>query len=87
VRALEDSANNMGLLEKEGRQETNLYITPSYRFKIVDALITNFHLPKSSLFILVFSIYRVGFFKEFFIKYAIENNYRFYSYGDGMFIK
>jgi S-adenosylmethionine:tRNA ribosyltransferase-isomerase len=86
VRALEDAANNRGLLEKEGFQETFLYIKSPYKFKIVDALITNFHLPKSSLFILVSAFSGLSLLKDAY-RDAIDKNYRFYSYGDGMFIK
>ncbi len=64
---------------------TDLYIYPGFEFKVIDALITNFHLPRSSLLILVSAF--VG--KEFLLRAyreAVENRYRFYSYGDGMLI-
>ncbi|MDY6821645.1 MAG: tRNA preQ1(34) S-adenosylmethionine ribosyltransferase-isomerase QueA [Deferribacterota bacterium] len=86
VRALEDASNDEGLVEKWGNDETDLFIKPGYKFKIVDAMITNFHLPKSSLFILVSAFTGTNLLKETY-NYAIENNFRFYSYGDGMLIK
>ena len=64
---------------------TELYIYPGYKFKVVDAMITNFHLPKSSLLILVSAF--AG--REFILKAyheAVQRRYRFYSYGDGMLI-
>ncbi|OUU79728.1 MAG: tRNA preQ1(34) S-adenosylmethionine ribosyltransferase-isomerase QueA [Gammaproteobacteria bacterium TMED78] len=65
--------------------KTNLFIYPGYKFKIVDAMLTNFHLPKSSLLLLVSAF--AG--KENILsayKYAIQKKYRFFSYGDAMFI-
>lgn len=64
---------------------TNLYINPLYRFKLVDALITNFHLPKSSLLVLVATFAGRDFILKAY-KEAIEKGYRFYSYGDAMLI-
>ncbi len=64
---------------------TDLYIYPGYQFKVVDGLITNFHLPRSSLLFLVCAFSG----KEFILsayKEAVEKGYRFYSYGDGMLI-
>ncbi len=61
--------------------ETNIYIKPGHKFELVDGLITNFHLPKSSLLVLVASF--IGFENMRRVYYhAIESNYRFYSYGD-----
>jgi S-adenosylmethionine:tRNA ribosyltransferase-isomerase len=76
VRALESNV-------REGM--TNIFITPGYRFKIIDGLITNFHLPKSTLLVLVSAI--AG--REFILKAyheAVKENYRFYSFGDAMLI-
>ncbi|SPD73319.1 S-adenosylmethionine:tRNA ribosyltransferase-isomerase [uncultured Desulfobacterium sp.] len=82
VRTLETAANpEGGVSAGEGR--TNLLITPGFTFKVVDALITNFHLPKSSLLFLVSAFAGLGLVKEAYIR-AIENGYRFYSYGDAM---
>lgn len=72
-----------GLMPKSG--ETNIYIYPGYDFKIIDGMITNFHLPKSSLLLLVSALST----KENILnayQYAVEKHYRFYSYGDGMLI-
>lgn len=85
VRALETVAMKEGeILEREGF--TNLLITPGFRFKIVDALITNFHLPRSSLLFLVAAFAGLDLIKRAY-KYAIQRRYRFYSYGDAMFIQ
>ena len=65
--------------------ETDIFIRPGYRFQVVDALLTNFHLPKSSLLMLISALAN----KEFIMKaynYAVEKKYRFYSYGDAMLI-
>ncbi|WP_448587226.1 tRNA preQ1(34) S-adenosylmethionine ribosyltransferase-isomerase QueA [Thermocrinis sp.] len=64
---------------------TDLYIYPGYEFKVVDALITNFHLPRSSLLFLVCAFGGRGFIMEAY-RVAVEEKYRFYSYGDGMLI-
>jgi S-adenosylmethionine:tRNA ribosyltransferase-isomerase len=61
--------------------ETNLYITPGYVFQAVDLLMTNFHLPRSTLFMLVCAFAGTARMKSAYA-HAIENNYRFYSYGD-----
>ena len=65
---------------------TNIFIYPGYQFKIVDAVITNFHLPKSTLIMLVSAF--AG--REFTLKAyrtAVEENYRFFSFGDAMLIQ
>ena len=84
TRALENYATKGLIGNYEG--EADLYITPGYIFKIIDGLITNFHLPQSTLLLLVASLIGrerlLGLYEQ-----AIENNYRFYSYGDSMFIK
>jgi len=64
---------------------TDLYINPLYRFKLVDVLITNFHLPKSSLLVLVSTFAGREFILRAY-KEAIKRKYRFYSYGDAMLI-
>ncbi len=83
VRVLESMTDGGEL--KSGSGETNIYIYPGYKFKFIDGIITNFHLPKSSLLLLV-SAYAGK--KEILRAYnhAIQNNYHFYSYGDGMLI-
>ena len=84
VRTLETAYKQFGEI-KECRSASTLFIYPPYEFKVVDSLITNFHLPKSTLLMLVSAL--AG--REFILKAyreAIENKYRFYSYGDCMFI-
>ena len=83
VRVLETCANENGFSSWEG--QTDLYISPGYRFRGVDALLTNFHLPKSSLLVLVRTFGGQDLIKEAYSK-AIELRYRFYSYGDAMLI-
>ena len=61
--------------------ETNIFITPGYKFKVTDKLITNFHLPKSTLFMLVAAFSGLSQMHNAY-KHAIKNKYRFYSYGD-----
>ena len=86
VRALESVAmkQNQGISEEEGY--TNLLIHPGFRFRVVDALITNFHLPRSSLLFLVAAFAGLDLIKKAYA-YAIQKRYRFYSYGDAMFIQ
>lgn len=69
-----------------GSKSTGIFIYPGYTFKIVDSLITNFHLPKSTLLMLVSALYdREEILKAY--KIAVEEKYRFFSYGDAMLIK
>lgn len=67
-------------------KETDIFITPGYKFQIPDMLITNFHLPKSTLFMLVCAFAGTNKIKDLY-KYAIENKMRFFSYGDAMLIE
>jgi len=83
VRALE-FATRKGKLHP-GKGACDLFIYPGYRFKMVDALITNFHLPKSTLILLVSAFATKDFIFSAYQE-AIENGYRFYSYGDAMMI-
>jgi S-adenosylmethionine:tRNA ribosyltransferase-isomerase len=62
--------------------DTAIFITPGYEFGAIDGLITNFHLPKSTLFMLVSALMGLDTMQAAY-KHAIENGYRFYSYGDG----
>jgi len=80
IRTLESAANEDGSVRAEAR-DTAIFITPGYRFKTIDALMTNFHLPKSTLFMLVSAL---AGFKEMHAAYehAIKHGYRFFSYGD-----
>ncbi len=84
LRALESSAENHQLVSDGG--DTNLFIRPGYRFEIVDRLITNFHLPKSSLMMLVSAFAGYDTIKNAY-QYAIAEQYRFFSYGDAMLLK
>ena len=71
---------------KAGETSTGIFIYPGYEFKIVDALITNFHLPKSTLLMLISALYdREEILKAYDI--AVKEKYRFFSYGDAMLIK
>ncbi len=80
LRLIESAAGNTDQLEAfEGN--TDIFITPGYQFKVVDILMTNFHLPKSTLFMLVCALCGLKAMKSAY-DYAIKNNYRFYSYGD-----
>ncbi|MBP7006000.1 tRNA preQ1(34) S-adenosylmethionine ribosyltransferase-isomerase QueA [Patescibacteria group bacterium] len=82
VRALESAART-GLSEWSGN--TSLFITPGYSFRVIDGLITNFHLPKSTLIVLVSTFAGTEHVKHAY-QHAIEQNYRFYSFGDAMCI-
>lgn len=83
VRTLESAAENGVLLPKRG--ETSIFIKPGYRFQMVDALITNFHLPGSTLVMLVSALYDrekiLAAYEE-----AVRDEYRFFSFGDAMLI-
>jgi len=85
LRTLESLTDDKGMTHA-GRCDTNLFITPGYKFKAVDALITNFHLPKSTLFMLVSAFAGAKNIKNAY-QYAIDNHYRFYSYGDGCLLE
>lgn len=83
-RTIESAANEEGLVQA-GSKDTSIFIYPGYKFKVLDCLITNFHLPESTLIILVSALagkdkvlnaYKIG----------IEEKYKFFSFGDGMFI-
>jgi len=80
LRTLETAADEQGVVQPfEGK--TDIFITPGYRFKCVDVLLTNFHLPRSTLFMLVCAFAGTERMKAAY-KHAIKNKYRFYSYGD-----
>ena len=84
LRALESAAQSGEL--QAGSGETVIFITPGYRFRVVDALLTNFHLPRSTLLMLVCAF---GGMKQMLAAYrhAVEQEYRFFSYGDAMLIE
>lgn len=84
-RVLETVANEDGYV-KETEGDTQIFIYPGYKFKCIDGLITNFHLPQSTLLMLVSALagkdYVINAYNE-----AVKNRYRFFSFGDAMFIK
>ena len=84
LRALEGAAA-AGVLEA-GYGETNLFILPGYRFRVVERLLTNFHLPRSTLLMLVSAFGGLDNIRRAY-QHAIEQRYRFFSYGDAMLIE
>lgn len=84
VRALESSVDSEGRLVGK-TADTEIFIYPGYKFKIVDALITNFHLPKSTLLMLVSAFSNREFMMDVYEK-AVKEEYHFFSFGDAMFI-
>lgn len=84
VRALESAAQNGPLTSGYG--DTGLFITPGYQFKVVDALLTNFHLPESTLLMLICAFAGYEAVMRAY-DHAVKREYRFFSYGDAMFIK
>ena len=85
LRLLESAADETGIIHPF-HQETSIFITPGYRFKAVDALFTNFHLPCSTLFMLVCAFCGTDCMKAAY-RHAIQNEYRFFSYGDACFLE
>lgn len=85
LRALESAAQR-DLQALAGEGETSIFITPGYRFKVVDRLFTNFHLPKSTLLMLVSAFAGLDNIKKAYA-HAIAAQYRFFSYGDAMLIE
>ncbi|HEX7384166.1 MAG TPA: tRNA preQ1(34) S-adenosylmethionine ribosyltransferase-isomerase QueA, partial [Burkholderiaceae bacterium] len=84
LRALESAAQS-GALES-GARETELFITPGFRFRVVDALVTNFHLPRSTLLMLVSAFAGHERMRALYA-HAIRARYRFFSYGDAMLLE
>lgn len=80
LRLLESAADEHGTIQPFAR-ETAIFINPGYRFRAVDALVTNFHLPRSTLFMLVAAFTGLDTMKSAY-RHAIRSGYRFYSYGD-----
>lgn len=85
VRVLESVANANGKI-KAGNGNTQIFIYPPYKFKAVDALITNFHLPESTLLMLVSALEGVEDIKQIY-KTAVQQKYRFFSFGDAMLLQ
>jgi len=84
VRSLESAAHSGEL--RPFSDETRLFITPGYEFKVVDALLTNFHLPESTLLMLVCAFGGYGRVMDAY-RHAVAQRYRFFSYGDAMFLE
>ena len=84
TRALESSVDENGKVIAQ-KSSTEIFIYPGYKFKVVDALITNFHLPKSTLLMLVSAFSSREFMLDVY-KIAVEEKYHFFSFGDAMFI-
>ena len=85
-RVLETIADEKTGMVKAQEGDTGIYIYPGYKFKCIDSLITNFHLPKSTLLMLVSAFADREFILKAY-KEAVENKYRFFSFGDAMLIK
>jgi S-adenosylmethionine:tRNA ribosyltransferase-isomerase len=80
LRLLESAARDDGAIAPFSG-DTSLFITPGYRFRAVDVLLTNFHLPRSTLFMLVAAFSGLDTMKRTYV-HAVDKGYRFYSYGD-----
>jgi S-adenosylmethionine:tRNA ribosyltransferase-isomerase len=85
LRALESAASDDGVV-RAGTAETRLFITPGYPFRTVDRLLTNFHLPRSTLLMLVSAFAGVATIRGAYA-HAIAQRYRFFSYGDAMLLE
>ena len=85
VRTLESAALSDGTMQAKSG-ETEIFIYPGYQFKCVDALITNFHLPESTLIMLVAALVGKEKVLELY-RMAVQERYRFFSFGDAMFIQ
>jgi len=83
LRALESAAQSGKLIS--GSRETRLFIRPGYRFRIADRLLTNFHLPRSTLLMLVCAFAGTEHIRRAY-RHAVDSRYRFFSYGDAMLI-
>ena len=86
VRVLESAAQGLPAGVGPWDGPTSLFIYPGYRFRVVDALITNFHLPRSSLLMLVSALAGMEPIRRAY-SHAVQSRYRFFSYGDAMFIE
>jgi len=84
VRALETAARAAGRI-RPYRGETDMFMTPGFSFKVVDALLTNFHLPRTTLLMLVSALVGTEYLRQAYAE-AVRERYRFYSYGDAMLI-
>jgi S-adenosylmethionine:tRNA ribosyltransferase-isomerase len=85
LRALEGAALHDGIV-RAGEAETELFVTPGFRFRVTGALLTNFHLPRSTLLVLVAAFAGYDRVRAAY-REAIEQEYRFFSFGDAMFVE
>ena len=85
LRLLESAADDTGVLH-DFCAETSIFMTPGYQFKYADALFTNFHLPSSTLFMLVCAFCGIDCMKKAY-QHAIDTHYRFFSYGDACLLE
>ena len=86
LRAIESAARDDGTVEA-GTMDTRLFIAPGYRFKVIDAMVTNFHLPKSTLVMLVSAFGWQGAHHAGLSTRHRRKKYRFFSYGDACFLE
>ena len=86
LRALESAVEGSAAQVRSGARETALFITPGFRFRVVDLLLTNFHLPKSTLLMLVSAFAGLDRIRAAYA-HAIDQRYRFFSYGDAMLLE
>src|SRR5690606_31786416 len=84
LRAIESAARSGDLVAGNG--ETDIFITPGYRFRVIERLLTNFHLPKSTLLMLVSAFAGIDHIRDAY-RHAVDQRYRFFSYGDVMLIE
>jgi S-adenosylmethionine:tRNA ribosyltransferase-isomerase len=84
LRALESAAQSGEL--RAGNGDTRLFVTPGFRFRVVDSLLTNFHLPRSTLMMLVSAFGGTDNIRRAY-RHAVDERYRFFSYGDAMLIR
>jgi S-adenosylmethionine:tRNA ribosyltransferase-isomerase len=85
LRALEGAALRDGVV-RAGEAETDLFVTPGFEFRVVGALLTNFHLPRSTLLVLVCAFAGYARIRRAY-RAAIAERYRFFSFGDAMFVE
>ncbi|MFM8796922.1 MAG: S-adenosylmethionine:tRNA ribosyltransferase-isomerase, partial [Betaproteobacteria bacterium] len=86
LRALESAARTADGRLQAGSRDTDIFITPGFEFRVVDGLITNFHLPKSTLMMLVSAFAGYDHIMALY-RHAIASRYRFFSYGDAMLLQ
>ncbi|MFN5700875.1 MAG: S-adenosylmethionine:tRNA ribosyltransferase-isomerase, partial [Betaproteobacteria bacterium] len=86
LRALESAARTAAGRVQAGSRDTDIFITPGFEFRVVDGLITNFHLPKSTLMMLVSAFAGYEHIMALY-RHAIASRYRFFSYGDAMLLQ